>query len=1030
MSEEILKALMELFAIVVKQDGGIQKEEQDYLTNFLQKQLGSSLMIRYQLLFDEYTGLMNQVYVIPDDIFSSVKDYTKIFEICKQINRTLNREQKIVVIIRLFELINSSKKFTPQRMNIISIVGEVFRIPSDELNAIEQFVRNTDMEKIQNPAILVLSPGTNLCENCHKMQEGYSGTTIMFLRISSVDLYFTRYFSEEQLLLNGIPVASNIVHSFPKGSSLRLQNRIAFYYSDVKSKFLSETLTNKISFFVNKVNYRPDSKQRTLVNISFTAEQGNLIGIMGASGSGKTTLLNLMSGIVEPSSGSVALNGLDILRDKEALDGVIGFIPQDDLLIEELTVYENLYYSACQCLGNKSWEEIDRTVEKLLTALSLIDKRDLIVGTPLNKIISGGQRKRLNIALELIREPSVLFIDEPTSGLSSRDSENIMDLLRELALKGKLVFTEIHQPSSDIFKMFDKVVILDQGGYMVYFGDPVDAVIHFKTIDNQINASQGECPSCGNVNPEIIFKILEAQVVDEFGNYTEKRKVKPKQWADRFKILNSAEPVREVSEPPVSNLIKPGRLKQFILYLSRDLKSKISNTQYVLMTLFEAPVLAFILSFIIRYIPDPNSEVYYFSENENIPIYIFMSIIVALFLGLTISAEEIFHDRKILKREQFLNLSRNGYLLAKILLLLGISALQSFLFILVANSILEIRGMFFNYWLALFATAACANMFGLIISSSFNSVITIYIVIPLLIIPMMVLSGAMFSFDKLNRAISRVDKVPLIAEVIPTRWTYEALMVSQFKDNRYSTLVYNTNGETFYSIQKKISEADFNSVYRLPELLKFLEVTLQDKSVPGKEQSEIVNNLRLIRKETSRIARFYNFPAFRYIESLSPEQFTPVIADSLSAYIAAATRFFTGKSNSAIKLKDQFFNLNEERLRRLEKRYYNYKLEEIVTKYYEPDKILRFKDSFIQNTHPVYQDPDRNEILSFRTHFFAPSKNIFRTRVDTFVFNISVIFFGIIVLYLILYFSLLERFVNLFMNLKSRKTEILKIKKQ
>jgi hypothetical protein len=448
------------------------------------------------------------------------------------------------------------------------------------------------------------------------------------------------------------------------------------------------------------------------------------------------------------------------------------------------------------------------------------------------------------------------------------------------------------------------------------------------------------------------------------------------------------------------------------------------------MTLLEAPVLAFILSFIIRYIPDPNSDVYYFSENENIPIYIFMSIIVALFLGLTISAEEIFHDRKILKREQFLNLSRSSYLLAKIFLLVVISALQSFLFIIVANPILEIRGMFFNYWLALFATAACANMIGLIISSSFNSVITIYIVIPLLIIPMMVLSGAMFSFDKLNRTISRVDKVPLIAEIIPTRWTYEALIVSQFKDNRYSTLVYNNKGETFYSIQKKISVADFNTVYRLPELLKVLESTLPDNGNPVIEQSEIASNLKLIKNETSKIARINNFEAFRYIDLLDPDKFTPGIADSLSAYIAEATKFFSGISNSAIHLKDQFFTLNEERLRRLEKRYYNYKLEEIVTKYYEPDKLLRFKDSFIQNTHPVYQDPDRNEILSFRTHFFAPSKIIFRTGVDTFVFNISIIFFGIIVLYLILYYGLLEGLVNLFMHFKSRKGEILKIKKQ
>jgi ABC-type multidrug transport system ATPase subunit len=1021
MSDEILKALMELFALVVKQDGGIIQNERDYVINFLEKQLGSILLIKYVLYFDDLTGSAKQVDEIPENNSPSVTDSVKILNICKRINRTLNKGQKIVVLIRLYELINSSKKFTPQRLYVISIVSEVFRILPDEFTVIELFVRSTEPEKLQNPALLVLRPGTTVCEICHKMHEGYSDTTIIILRIASVDLYFIKYSSKDQLYLNGIPIVSDSIYAFPKGSSLRSENRHAFYYSDVNSKFLSEVQTHKLSFFVNNVSYRADNRQRTLVNVSFSAEQGNLIGILGASGSGKTTLLNLMGGIIEPSTGSVNLNGLDIIRYKKDLEGVMGFVPQDDLLIEELTVFENLYYAARQYFGDKTKEEVVQIVEMMLTSLGLIDKRDLKVGNPLNKIISGGQSKRLNIALELIREPSVLFIDEPTSGLSSRDSENIMDLLRDLALKGKLVFTVIHQPSSDIFRMFDKVVILDQGGYMVYYGNPVDSVIHFKTIDSQINASQGECPSCGNMNPGVIFKILEAQVVDEFGNYTDKRKVKPKQWANRFKILNSEEPVKEVSKAPGKNLNKPGRLRQFALYLSRDLKSKISNLQYVLLTLLEAPVLAFILSFIIRYIPDPNSDVYYFSENENIPIYIFMSIIVALFLGLTISAEEIFHDRKILKREQFLNLSRSSYLLAKIILLIAISALQSFLFVSIANPILEIRGMYFNYWLTLFTTAFCANMFGLIISSSFNSVITIYIVIPLLIIPMMVLSGAMFSFEKLNRNITRVDKVPLIAEMIPTRWTYEALMVSQFKDNRYSTLEYNTKKETFYSIQKKISQADFNNVYRLPELKKVLQNVLLDYKNLKADRSETLNNLKLIKNETAKIASFGNLPAFRYIDFLEPDKFTPEIADSLSGYITRAGKYFTEMSNSAFDLKNKFYNLNEKSLRRLEKRYYNYKLEEIVTKYYEPDKLLIYKNSFIQNTHPVYLDPEKKGFLNFRTHFFAPSKNIFGVRVDTFVFNISIIFVGIMFLYIVLYYDLITRLVKFLMNFKSRK---------
>jgi hypothetical protein len=329
--------------------------------------------------------------------------------------------------------------------------------------------------------------------------------------------------------------------------------------------------------------------------------------------------------------------------------------------------------------------------------------------------------------------------------------------------------------------------------------------------------------------------------------------------------------------------------------------------------------------------------------------------------------------------------------------------------------------MYFNYWLTLFTTAFCANMFGLIISSSFNSVITIYIVIPLLIIPMMVLSGAMFSFDKLNRNISRVDKVPLIAEIIPTRWTYEALMVSQFKDNRYSTLEYNAKKETFYSIQKKISQADFNNVYRLPELTKVLQNVLLDYKNQKADRSETLNNVKLIKNETARIAAFSNLPAFRYNDFLEPDKFTPEIADSLSAYIKRAGMYFTEMSNSALDLKDNFYNLNEERLRRLEKRYYNYKLEEIVTKYYEPDKILRYKNSFIQNTNPVYLDPGKKGFLSFRTHFFAPSKNIFGVRVDTFAFNISIIFAGIMFLYIVLYYDLIAGLVKFLMNFKSRK---------
>ena len=141
-------------------------------------------------------------------------------------------------------------------------------------------------------------------------------------------------------------------------------------------------------------------------------------------------------------------------------------------------------------------------------------------------------------------------------------------------------------------------------------------------------------------------------------------------------------------------------------------------------------------------------------DNSNLPIYIFMSVIVAIFMGLTVSAEEIIKDRKILKREAFLNLSWNSYLMSKVFVQFVISAIQAFTFVLVGNGITGIKGMMFEYWLVLFTCWAGANMFGLLISDSFKAVVTIYILIPFLVIPQIILSGVIVKFEKLNPNIS------------------------------------------------------------------------------------------------------------------------------------------------------------------------------------------------------------------------------------------------------------------------------------
>ncbi|MDR1171850.1 MAG: ATP-binding cassette domain-containing protein [Bacteroidales bacterium] len=1015
MSEEILRALMQLFALIVKQDEGVLSGERAYVESFLNQQLSQETASEYLKLFDEQSSEETDKEDTGKKKLTSVKDSVRVLGICKKINKTLTQEQKVVSLLRLFELVNADRKFSDQRMAIINTVAEVFKVSKEEFQSIETFVVKNQPEELDLPDILLISSDQPQLSNAKFIKTDELEGIIALLRVPSVDLYFLKYTGNESLFLNGLGLNKRRIYLFASGSTVKMPKGKPVYYSDVVAHFLADLTANKISFEVEDLDFKFPNGAVGLRNISFTEGHGKLIGIMGASGAGKTTLLNVLCGLEKPSKGKVLINGVDLHAEREKLEGVIGYIPQDDLLIEELTVFENLYYNAKLCFRDKSEKELVALVDKTLHNLGLHDRKDLKVGSPLNKTISGGQRKRLNIALELLREPSILFVDEPTSGLSSSDSENVMDLLRELVLKGKLIFVVIHQPSSDIYKMFDRMIILDTGGYLIYYGNPVEAVMYFKRIDAQINSDVGECPVCGNVNPELIFNIIEARVVDEFGRYTDKRKISPPQWEELYRKNYTAEAQDVMQDKPPKALNIPNWFKQLRIYTVRDFFSKISNKQYLMLTMLEAPALAFILAYVIRYIADPMSKVYLFRENENIPIFIFMSLIVALFLGLIVSAEEIFRDRKILKREAFLNLSKSSYLVSKVLILIAISAVQSLLFVSIANTILEVKGMYFAYWLALFSTAVFANILGLNISASFNSAVTIYIIIPLLMIPMMVLSGAMFSFDKLNRNVGSINKVPLVAEFMVTRWSYEALMVHQYKDNRFERY--------FYDIEKRESTADFRQVYLIPELEKRFNLCFDELSAKGKV-TENAGELQVLHNEVKKEMSLHPAAPFDLL-LLTPDKFDVEAAARLETFIGAMNERYMAEFARANTEKEKLIGFmldkNAQLYTDLKNSYQNEHLGEIVKKSFEKNKILEFDQELVQQIDPIYKDPTTTNLVNVRTHFFAPRKYFAGTFFDTYWFNICLIWLYSALLYVSLYYDWLKKLMDFFGRIHFKK---------
>ena len=1027
MSEEILRALMQLFAIIAKQDEGVESNEREYVVNFLMQQVNDEAVEEYIKLFDQHAGLNEEKEEGADEEdgqpkkvkLTSVRDSVKILGICKKINKTLTQKQKVVVLVRLFELVNADRKFTDQRMAIINTVAEVFKLTKEEFTDIENFVVNNEVNELDYSSILTIHDKQEHGEHCkHIPTEALNGY-LFILQIKSEDLYFLRYTGNEDILLNGLPINNKRIYLFANGSSIKLPKGKPIYYTDVVAHYLADSTTVRVSYSAENIGFTFKSGDIGLRDISFQEGQGKLIGIMGASGAGKTTLLNVLAGIEKPTTGRVLINGIDLHKDKDNLEGVIGVIPQDDLLIEELTVFQNLYYNAKLCFKDKSEEELTQLVNKTLNNLGLYERKDLKVGSPMNKMISGGQRKRLNIALELIREPSILFVDEPTSGLSSRDSENVMDLLRELTLKGKLIFVVIHQPSSDIYKMFDNMMILDTGGYLIYYGNPVEAVMYFKRIDMQINSEQGECPTCGNVNPELIFNIIEARVVDEFGRYTPTRKVSPAKWEGYYKENIKLGEVPHESVPPPKSLNIPSRIRQFLIYTTRDFLSKISNTQYIVLNLLETPILGFVLAYVIRYIADPNSNVYIFRENENIPIYIFMALIVALFIGLTVSAEEIFRDRKILKREAFLNLSRTSYLLSKISILVALSAIQCITFVLIANSILELRDMNFVYWLALFSTAVFANLLGLNISATFNSAVTIYIVIPLLMIPMMVLSGAMFSFEKLNRAVGSFGRVPLIAEFMATKWSHEALVVHQFKDNEFH--------KHFYEIEKVERNADYKNVYFIPELEKYLNESIEalcgnDEESKHKLTLDLEVLYNSLYNEINYLAP--GIP-YSYLDQLNIKNYSYEVAYATFDYLDDLKKHYNKIFQDANQRRDRLIShlvsTNARLYEAKRKAYHNESISDLATKKFEKNCILQYKGELVQQNDPIYRDPIPRHKFDFRSHFLAPRKHFLGKYYDTFWFNICFIWIMTAILYIALYFEVLKKIIDFFSKLSLPK---------
>ena len=578
---------------------------------------------------------------------------------------------------------------------------------------------------------------------------------------------------------------------------------------------------------VNEVTHRFSKGEIGLEGISFSVTRGEMVCVMGASGSGKSTLLKVLAGQLQPTTGEVILNGQSLYKNLDTLKHYISYMPQQDSFDEHLTIGENLQFAAAIRAPHLSRRDRSRRLDAKLVELGLVERRDAVVGSADRKTLSGGERKRLNIGLDMIGMSDVYLFDEPTSGLSSKDSEHVMEIIRGMA-HNKIIVVTIHQPSSKIFQMFHKALLLDKGGRLVFFGTPSDMLRYFAEAEHQhqFGAELGACPSCGTTRPEFIFDVLETPLRDLSGDiiYEENsrgqlvaaRRYSPEFWRDKYEAFRLIQDVKQVSllqESPPPLPSAPAQRKrlplrwhdewtQFRTLLRRAFISKLRNRANLVITICVSPVLALLIATILRY---SESGAYDFASAYHIPTFLFLGLIVAMFLGLTNSADDIIRDRAVLQRERNLDVRLSYYVTAKTLTLGVFALIQCVLFVLIGNYVLEIRGMFWIYLGIMFMTAISGVSLGLLISSLVADPKTAANIVPLVLIPQIIMGGALIKYEDMNRNLALLYalshwfsehptkeqekkmgsklEVPFVCQFIAMRWSYEEMVVAQAKLN-------------------------------------------------------------------------------------------------------------------------------------------------------------------------------------------------------------------------------------------------------
>lgn len=448
-------------------------------------------------------------------------------------------------------------------------------------------------------------------------------------------------------------------------------------------------------------------------HVDMTISPGELVAIIGGSGAGKSTIMNVLCGYLKPDQGSVYINGGDLYRNFEALKKCFGYVPQSDIVYNNLTLYDMLKYTAELRLPRDTDEaEREKAIDRAIAMVELTEKRDSLI-----RNLSGGQRKRASIAVELLPDPKLLFLDEPASGLDPGTERSLMLSLRNMARNGKTVVLVTH--STLQLALCDKIAFMGKGGRLCFFGNEKDALSFFETDD----------------------------IVDVYAKITDHAE----EWNEKYR-LSAAGTEEKTSGAGVAGAYEKNRIHQLIVLCRRYTKLVINDRQRLLLLLMQAPLLAALISLV--------SDGEQFKQYEMTKSLLFAMSCSGFWIGMLNAIQEICKERTILKREYMTGLSLSSYVISKIIVLGALCLIQCALLVSVFRALVGVpeQGMIMppviELFLTAWLTAVSASSMGLFVSSLFNNPDRAMTVAPLLLMPQMLFSGLLFTLSGATEYIS------------------------------------------------------------------------------------------------------------------------------------------------------------------------------------------------------------------------------------------------------------------------------------